>query len=157
MRSGLWPPLDARTARHSPPSLERMSTRLRVTLGCLGGVAAFLIAQILADRAFWMECGGRPIHSWPDIFVCWHIMEITVVCSLTGGFFTGLLSQRRGLVLGVVVAAIGFLLFWRLVRYPFGTDHLFALQWGLLLYVVPTTVACVIGARVRGGSWRNAL
>jgi ribose/xylose/arabinose/galactoside ABC-type transport system permease subunit len=131
-----------------------MNTRSRIALGLLGGTIAFVAALILIDSLFWSQCGGKDIYSWPNIFVCWHLSEITAIGSLAGGFVAGLLSGRRGLAVGVVVAISGFALFSWVVRYPFGTDKLFALQWGLLLYFLPAVFACVVGAKLAGGKWR---
>lgn len=137
--------------------LEHMNTRSRIALGLLGGMIALVAALVLIDGLFWSQCGGKDIHAWPNIFVCWHISEITATGSLVGGFVAGLLSGRRGLIVGVVVAISGFALFSWVVRYPFGTDNLFALQRGLLLYFLPVVSACLVGARLTGGTWRKAL
>lgn len=128
-----------------------------IVFGFLGGTAVFFAALLLIDDAFWFECGGKDIHLWSSIFICWHVREITAFGSLVAGFVAGVLSKRHGMALGVGVALAGGSLFSCLVRYPFGSDNLLALQWGLLLYVLPSCFASVVGARLAGDSWRNAL
>ena len=134
-----------------------MKNRSRIAAAWLVGTTVFALGMFLIDRLFWSYCAGVDIHRWHEVWVCWHIGEIHVVGSCVAGIIAGLLCRAHGLVVGALVALAGLAFFSVVYRYPFGTDHLFTVEYGFLLYVLPSALACVVGARLTGGVWKNAL
>lgn len=66
-------------------------------------------------------------------------------------------SQCSGLAVGVLAALAGLAIVTLAYRPPVAYMPLSVLVAGVASSMIPTAVACVLGARVAGGAWRSSL
>ena len=137
--------------------LERMNKGPRIVIAWFVGTGIFAVALVLIDRLYWAKCSGVNIQRYNEMWVCGHVLDIHLAGSCVAGIAAGFLSRGHGLAVGALVAIAGLAIVSVAYQYPFGPDHLAALKNGLLYFVLPSALACVLGARLTGGTWRNAL
>lgn len=130
---------------------------MRSAAAWFAGTTLFALGLILVDRVFWSQCSGLPAGRYGEVWICSSAHVLRVACAAAGGLFAGVLARRRGLLIGFLVGLVGLVLVSLGYRPPFAFNQPAALAAGLALFVVPATLACVVGAKLAGATWRKAI
>ncbi len=139
-----------------PARGHAVPTRTRTIGALLTGIIILLIGMIVIERIVSARCSGVAAHRYHEIWLCWHLLEFWMGTACVAGLASGLVSRKRGVIVGVLVAAAGLALYSALYRYPFGSDYLATLRHGFV-FLIPCAVGCILGARFTGSTWRYAL
>ena len=100
---------------------------MRLMASWLLGTAVFAPGMVLADRYFWSQCSGLPTSRYAEVWIC---------ANVPAG--------------GLAIVTLAY-------RPPVAYMPLSVLVAGVASFMIPTAVACVLGARVAGGAWRSSL
>jgi hypothetical protein len=130
---------------------------VRIALAWLVGTVVFALGMVLADRWFWAQCNGLPISRYAEVWICSNMPGVRIAVAAVAGLAAGLLAKRRGLAIGVLAALAGLAIVTLAYRPPVAYMPLSVLIAGVASFMIPTAVACVLGARVAGGAWRSSL
>jgi len=130
---------------------------MRLMVSWLVGTAVFALGMVLADRYFWSQCSGVPAHRYGDLWICANMPLVRLATACAAGLAAGLVARRRGVAIGAFAALAGLAVVTLAYRPPVAYMPLSVLLAGVASFMVPTAVACVLGARVAGGAWRSAL
>lgn len=130
---------------------------MRPAAGWLLGTVLFAAALILADRAFWASCGGLPTQRYGEVWLCSNALALRVAAGCAAGFLAGLAAGRHGLLVGAHVALAGLVAVSLGYRPLVAYNQLAGIAGGVALFVLPPALACALGAKLAGASWRRAL
>lgn len=130
---------------------------MRTLAGWFAGTTLFALGLILVDRVFWSQCSGLPTSRYGEVWVCSSAVMLRVACAVAGGLFAGVLARRRGFVVGLLVGLVGVVVVSLTYRPPVAYGQLAAIATAFALFVVPAVLACIVGARLAGATWRKAL
>jgi len=130
---------------------------MRVALAWLLGTTVFALGMVLADRWFWSQCSGLPTGRYGEVWICSNAFAVRIAIACAAGLAAGLLGRRRGVGIGALAALAGLAVLTLAYRPPVAYMPLSVLLGGVASFMIPTTVACVLGARVAGGTWRSSI
>ena len=130
---------------------------MRLLAGWFLGTALFSLGMILLDRLFWWQCSGLPTSRYGEVWICANVVALHVASALFAGLCAGLSAKRRGLLVGAAAGVVALATVSLTYRPPLAYNQLAALATAVALFVAPTALACAIGARLAGATWRKAL
>jgi len=130
---------------------------MRIAAGWLLGTALLALGLVFADRLFWSQCSGLATDRYGDVWICANLPAVRTAIACAAGLAAGLLARRRGLAIGAFAAVAGLAIVTFAYRPFVAYMPLSALLAGVASFMIPTAVACLLGARVAGGSWRSSL
>lgn len=130
---------------------------MRLLAAWFAGTALFALGLILVDRAFWAQCSGLPTSRYGELWICSSAVMLRAACAVAGGLFAGVLARGGGLLVGLLVGLAGVVLVSLTYRPPLAYNQLAAIATGVALFVVPAVLACIVGAKLAGATWRKAL
>lgn len=130
---------------------------MKLAGGWLLGTSVFALGMVLADRWFWAQCNGLPTSRYAEVWICSNVPGVRIAVAAVAGLAAGLLAKRRGLAIGALAALAGLAIVALAYRPPVAYMPLSVLIAGAASFMIPTAVACVLGARVAGGAWRSSL
>jgi hypothetical protein len=120
---------------------------MRLVLAWLLGTAVFALGIVLADRWFWSQCSGLPTVRYAEVWTCSNAPWLRIAVVAAAGVAAGLLARRRGVLLGLLVGLSGVAAVSLLYRPLFAFTQVHGLMTALLHYIVPATIASLVGAR----------
>ena len=130
---------------------------MRLALAWLVGTALFALGLWLADRGFWAQCSGLPTSRYAEVWICSSMPGVRMAVAAVAGLAAGLLAKRRGLALGLLAALAGLAAVTLAYRPLIAYMPLPVLLAGMASFMIPTAIACVLGARAGGSTWRSSL
>lgn len=125
--------------------------------GWLLGTTLFALGMILVDRLFWARCDGLPTSRYGEVWICSSVVVLHVASAVFAGLCAGLSAKRRGILVGALAGLAGLVAVSLTYRPPLAYNQLAAVAAGVALFVAPATLACAVGARLAGATWRRAL